>query len=102
MQTCGRSGAFPVVGVCEPREVIAIGEIQEVSSGSRAISRRRCSDIFQGKNGSMSDGTRPPFSAQLSKYCLSQVRMLIRAIVNVANREKSIAASRPLHKAPEP
>ena len=36
-------------------------------------------DIFQGKNGSMSDGTWPPFSAQLCRNHVSQVRMLILA-----------------------
>src|SRR4051794_33261029 len=103
MQTCGRSGSFA------RREcanlgggVILLAEAQELSSGSRAISRRLCSDIFQGKKGSMSDGTRPPFCAQLSKNSVSQVRMLSLAIVKVANREKSFTASRPLHNAPDP
>jgi hypothetical protein len=82
--------------------VITSGEAQELSLGSIASSRHFSSDIFQGKNGSMSAGTWPPFSEQLSKYQVSQVRMLILAIVKVADREKSIAASRPLHIAPEP
>ncbi len=37
-----------------------------------------------------------------SNYHVSQVRMLILAMANVANSEKSIAASRPLHNAPDP
>ena len=67
-----------------------------------ANSRRFSADIFQGKNGLMSDGAWPPFSAQLFRYHVNQVRMLIFARPKVANREKSIAASRPLHNAPEP
>ena len=34
---------------------------QELSSGSRARSRRLSWDMFQGKNGLMSAGTWPPF-----------------------------------------
>src|SRR4051795_7031655 len=103
MQTCGHSGAFAHCGCGRVLGgVITIGEAQELSSGSRANSRRLSSDIFQGKNRSMSDGTWPPFSAQLSTYWVSQVRILSLAIANVANRKKSIAASRPLHNAPEP
>src|SRR3954471_21751994 len=102
MKTCGRSGAFARRGCANLREVILLGEAQELSSGSRATSRRLCSDIFQGKKGSMSDGVWPPFWAQLSKNSVSQVRMLIWAIVRVANREKSFTASRPLHNAPDP
>src|SRR3954469_12904024 len=102
MQTCARSGAFTRSESVGTSGLIASGEAQELSSGSRAIARRFSSDIFQGKNGPMSDGTRPPFCAQLSRNHVSQLRMLILARVNVANREKSIAASRPLHNAPEP
>src|SRR3954462_9533268 len=102
MQTYARGGACTRRGAIGTSGSIASGEGQELSSGSRAISRRFSSDIFQGKNGSMSDGTRPPFCAQLSRNHVSQLRMLILAMVNVANREKSIAASRPLHNAPEP
>src|SRR3954447_4490377 len=102
MQTYTCSGAFPRSGSVGTSGLIASDEGQELSSGSRAISRRFSSDITQGKNGPMSDGTWPPFCAQLSRNHVSQVRMLILAMVNVANREKSIAASRPLHNAPEP
>src|SRR3954452_6365865 len=102
MQTYARSGAFTRSGPVGTSGLIASGEGQELSSGSRAIARRFSSDIFQGKNGPMSDGTWPPFCAQLSRNHVSQVRMLILARVKVANREKSIAASRPLHNAPEP
>src|SRR3954454_25278407 len=102
MQTYARSGAFTRSGFVGTSGLIASGEGQELSSGSRAISRRFSSDIFQGKNGPMSDGTWPLVSAQLSRNHVSQVRMLILAIVKVANREKSIAASRPPHNAPEP
>jgi hypothetical protein len=75
---CKRMGAlepFPFRGVCEP-QVSAIVPAQELSSGSMAISRRFSTDISQGKNGSMSGGTWPPFSAQLVRYHISQVRML--------------------------
>ncbi len=44
----------------------------------------------------------PPFSAQRSRYHVSQARTLIFAMVNIANREKSVAAGRPLHNAREP
>src|SRR5215210_6853340 len=99
MQTCVRSGACTRRGSVGTSRLIARGEGQELSSGSRAIARRFSSDIFQGKNGPMSDGTPPPFCAQLSRNHASQVRMFILARVNVANSEKSIAASRPLHNA---
>src|SRR4051812_12641232 len=102
MQTYVRSRASTRRGSVGTSGLIASGEGQELSSGSRAIARRFSSAIFQGKNGLMSAGTWPLFSAQLSRNHVSQVRMLIWAIVNVANREKSIAASRPLHNAPEP
>src|SRR5437764_5371762 len=102
MQTCGRSGSFARCGCANLWEVILLAKAQELSSGSRAISRRLCSDIFQGKKGSMSEGTQPPFWAQLSRNGVSQVRMLSRAIVNVANRENSSTASRPLHNAHDP
>src|SRR3954454_10309293 len=102
MQTYARSGAFTRSGPVGTSGLITSGEGQELSSGSRAISRRFSCDIFQVKNGPMSDGTRPPFCAQLSRNHVSQVRMLTLAMVKVANREKSIAASRPLHNAPEP
>src|SRR4051812_42031678 len=102
MQTYARSGAFTRSGSVATSGLIGGGDGQELSSGSRAISRRLSSDIFQGKNGPMSDGTWPPFCAQLSRNHVSQVRMLIWAMAHVANREKSIAASRPLHNAPEP
>src|SRR3954465_6791804 len=102
MQTYARTGAFTRSGSAATSGLIARGEGQELSSGSRAISRRFSSDIFQGKNGLMSDGTWPPFCAQLSRNHVSPLRMLILARVNVANSEKRIAASRPLHNAPEP
>src|SRR3954451_24387303 len=102
MRTYARSGVFTRSGSVGTSGLIASGEGQELSSGSRAIARRFSSDIFQGKNGPMSDGTWPPFCAQLSRNHVSQVRMVIWAMANVANREKSIAASRPLHNAPEP
>src|SRR3954453_1933386 len=102
MQIYARGGAFTRSGFVGTSGLIASGEGQELSSGSRAIARRFSSDIFQGKNGSMSDGTWPPFCAPLSRNPVSPVRMLILAMVKVANREKSIAASRPLHNAPEP
>src|SRR3954467_3628237 len=102
MQTYARSWAFTRRGSVGPSGWIASGEGQELSSGSRAISRRFSSDICQGKNGPMSDGTWPPFCAQLSRNHVSQARMLILDRVHVANKEKSIAASRPLHNAPEP
>jgi len=82
--------------------MIVVAQAQELSSGSRAISRRFSTDIAQGKNAVMSEGTWPPFSAQQFRNQVSQVRTLIRARVNVANREKSDAASRPLHNAPDP
>src|SRR5665213_860346 len=97
----GALGPFPFVAILKSG-VMAIDPAQELSLGSRAIARRVSTDIFQGKNGSMSDGAWPPFSAQLSRYHVSQVRTLSFARLNVANREKSVAASRPLHNAPEP
>src|SRR5487761_2293592 len=100
MQTCGRSGACTRHGIAGISGVIALDAAQELSSGSRASARRFSPDIVQGKNGAMSAGTWPPFSAQLSRYHVSQVRTLSLAMVTVANREKSIAASRPLHNAP--
>src|SRR5829696_1089981 len=102
MRTYARNGVFTRSGPVGTSGLIASGEGQELSSGSRAIARRFSSDIIQGKNGPMSDGTWPPVSAQLSRNHVSQVRMLILAMVNVANREKSIAASRPLPNPPEP
>src|SRR3954453_7371427 len=102
MQTYARSWAFTRRGFVGTSGLIAGGEGQELSSGSRAISRPSPPAIFQGKNGPRSEGTRPPFCAQLSRNHVSQLRMLILAMLNVANREKSIAASRPLHNAPEP
>ena len=92
---------FPFRGVRKP-QVSAIIPAQELSLGSTVISRRISLDIFQGKNESMSDGTRPPFSAQLSRNHVSQARMLILERAKVANSEKSVAANRPLHCDPEP
>ena len=74
---------------------------QDVSLGSRASSRRFSSDIFHGKNGSIAAGACPPFWAQLCRNQVSHLRMLIWDKFRVANREKSIAVSRPLHKVPE-
>src|SRR4051812_12830419 len=94
-------GPFAFMALPKPR-VIAIRQVQELSAGSMLISRRFSAVIIQGKNGVISEGTWPSFSAQLSKYHVSHVRILIFAMVKVANREKSVAASRPLHNAPEP
>src|SRR5215213_3427493 len=102
MQTYGRSEAFPSRGRVQAVRNYPRPQTQELSSASMVISRRFSTDISHGRNGLISDGTRPPFSAQLSRYHVSHVRTLSFAIVNVANREKSIAASRPLHNAPEP
>ena len=66
------------------------------------MSRRVSWDMFQGKNGLMSAGAWPPFSAQLCRNQVSHLRTLMLDSLRVANREKSIAASRPLHNAPEP
>jgi hypothetical protein len=102
---CKRKGAmepFAFVAVLKNEWTIAIDRAQELSAGSIANSRCFSADIFQGKNRSMSVGTLPPFCAQTSRYHASQVRILIFAMLNVANREKSIAASRPLHNDPEP
>jgi len=81
---------------------MVIDQAQELSLGSMANSRRLSTDISQGKNGVMSDGARPPFSALQFRYHVSQVRMLSLAMLKVANREKSVAASLPLHNDPEP
>src|SRR3954468_10897659 len=102
MQTYARSGTFTRRGSVGTSGLIASGEGQELSSGSRAIARRFSSDIFQGKNGPMSDGIWPPSCTKPTRNHANQVRMLILARVKVANREKSIPASRPLHNAPEP
>ena len=97
----GAVGPFPFVSILKSG-VMAIDLAQELLMGSRAIARRVSTAIFQGKNGSMSDGAWPPFSAQRTRYHVSQVRMLGFAGRKLANREKSVAASRPLHNALEP
>lgn len=63
---------------------------------------RRSSERFQGQNGWMSAGGLPPAVAQLSKYQVSHDRGLIFQWAKVANRENIVAASRPLHREPEP
>ena len=80
---------------------------QDVSAVDGDVARsanatRRSGERFQGKNGWMSSGAFPPAAAQLSKYHVSHNRGLIFQWASVANSENIVAASRPLHKEPEP
>ena len=59
-------------------------------------------DIAAANDGCTSRGAWPPFRAQPAKKSVNQVLMFIPAIGNVANSEKSIAASLTLHNEPEP
>src|SRR5579871_6113589 len=74
----------------------------ELSAGSIVRAQRCSADRFQGKNGVLSAGAQPPLSAQLCRNHVSHFRTFSRPSVTVANSVNSIAASRPLHKAPEP
>ena len=59
--------------------------------------------LGQGRiEAEMSAGARPPAAAQASRNHVSQSRGLSFHRLSVAKIEKSIAASRPLHSAPEP
>ena len=83
------------------------GQRQEVSAVDGDVLRpanvaSRSGERFQGKNCWMSSGDFPPAAAQLSKYHVSHNRGLICKRASVANNENIVAASRPLHKAPEP
>src|SRR4051794_30980681 len=74
----------------------------ELSSGSRASSRRFSPDMARGRRDATPRGACPPLAAQLCRYHVSHLRMFNFATVKLANRENSAAASRPLHNAPEP
>jgi hypothetical protein len=67
-----------------------------------ANASRRSSERFQGKKGWMSSGAFPPAAAQLSKYQVNHRRGWSFQWASVANSENIAAASRPLHRAPEP
>src|SRR4051794_24608688 len=102
MQTYRRGGTLSRFDLDAIPGWIASGAAQELSSRSRASARRRSGDIVHGKNDAASDGTRPRSSAQWFRNSVSQLRTFPPAMLNVANNEKSIAASRPLHNAPDP
>ena len=78
------------------RPLIGVDALGEVSSARRLVVR------FQGRNGSMSFGTRLPAAAQLSRYQESQRRGLMFHCFNVATIENMAAVRQTLQSEPEP
>src|SRR5947209_1744215 len=64
---------------------------------------RRCSSVrFHGNQRSTSAGAFPPAAAHSFKYALSHNSVFSPFNANVCTTENSIAASSPLHLAPDP
>src|ERR1700674_1434573 len=94
---CDRLASGGIVGQFWDQLVSVFG-----SGEGRRSWARLSSDRFHGRKGSMSVGAWLPASAQLCRYHCSHSRGLSCPSWRVATSEKSVAARRPLHNAPEP